>query len=418
MLCLFLSGGEDLQQRIYSVSEVNQYIKQLLEEQPILSGILIRGEISNYKVYPSGHHYFTLKDGQGALRCVLFAGSAKYLRFCPENGMKVVASGKISAYPRDGAYQLYCTRLVSDGVGDLHIAFEQLKQKLYAQGLFAPEHKKALPAYPRCIAIVTSPAGAAVHDMIRILRRRYPLSKVLLLPVRVQGKEAPPEIASAIRYANRFQLADVLIVGRGGGSIEDLWAFNEEIVAQAIYDSQIPVISAVGHEPDVTISDLVADCRASTPSNAAEIVVPDQGELRRKLQTLSERMSKNQRHKIDVYDRRLQELQRKRVLADPMAFLQDRSMQLDFTQEKLVAAVERVLERYTYRFTHAAASLDAMSPLGVLRRGYCVAQKEDKTILRSCLQAEPGESISLRLADGRLQCVVTKKGDEHEKSDI
>ena len=418
MLCLFLSGGEDLQQRIYSVSEVNQYIKQLLEEQPILSGILIRGEISNYKVYPSGHHYFTLKDGQGALRCVLFAGSAKYLRFCPENGMKVVASGKISAYPRDGAYQLYCTRLVSDGVGDLHIAFEQLKQKLYAQGLFAPEHKKALPAYPRCIAIVTSLAGAAVHDMIRILRRRYPLSKVLLLPVRVQGKEAPPEIASAIRYANRFQLADVLIVGRGGGSIEDLWAFNEEIVAQAIYDSQIPVISAVGHEPDVTISDLVADCRASTPSNAAEIVVPDQGELRRKLQTLSERMSKNQRHKIDVYDRRLQELQRKRVLADPMAFLQDRSMQLDFTQEKLVTAVERVLESYTHRFTHAAASLDAMSPLRVLRRGYCVAQKEDKTILRSCLQAEPGESISLRLADGRLQCVVTKKGDEHEKSDI
>ena len=418
MLCLFLSGGEDLQQRIYSVSEVNQYIKQLLEEQPILSGILIRGEISNYKVYPSGHHYFTLKDGQGALRCVLFAGSAKYLRFCPENGMKVVASGKISAYPRDGAYQLYCRRLVSDGVGDLHIAFEQLKQKLYAQGLFAPEHKKALPAYPRCIAIVTSPAGAAVHDMIRILRRRYPLSKVLLLPVRVQGKEAPPEIASAIRYANRFQLADVLIVGRGGGSIEDLWAFNEEIVAQAIYDSQIPVISAVGHEPDVTISDLVADCRASTPSNAAEIVAPDQGELRRKLQTLSERMSKNQRHKIDVYDRRLQELQRKRVLADPMAFLQDRSMQLDFTQEKLVTAVERVLESYTHRFTHAAASLDAMSPLRVLRRGYCVAQKEDKTILRSCLQAEPGESISLRLADGRLQCVVTKKGDEHEKSDI
>ena len=418
MLCLFLSGGEDLQQRIYSVSEVNQYIKQLLEEQPILSGILIRGEISNYKVYPSGHHYFTLKDGQSALRCVLFAGSAKYLRFCPENGMKVVAFGKISAYPRDGAYQLYCTRLVSDGVGDLHIAFEQLKQKLYAQGLFAPEHKKALPAYPRCIAIVTSPAGAAVHDMIRILRRRYPLSKVLLLPVRVQGKEAPPEIASAIRYANRFQLADVLIVGRGGGSIEDLWAFNEEIVAQAIYDSQIPVISAVGHEPDVTISDLVADCRASTPSNAAEIVAPDQGELRRKLQTLSERMSKNQRHKIDVYDRRLQELQHKRVLADPMAFLQDRSMQLDFTQEKLVTAVERVLESYTHRFTHAAASLDAMSPLRVLRRGYCVAQKEDKTILRSCLQAEPGESISLRLADGRLQCVVTKKGDEHEKSDI
>ena len=234
MLCLFLSGGENLLQRILAVSEVNQFIKQIIEDEPLLSSILVRGEISNYKVYPSGHHYFTLKDGQSALRCVIFAGATRYLRFRPENGMKVVAAGKISVYPRDGAYQLYCTRLVSDGVGDLHIAFEQLKQKLYAQGLFAPEHKKPLPLYPRCIAIITSPAGAAVHDMIRMLRRRYPLSKVVLLPVRVQGAEAPPEIAAAIRYANRHKLADVLIVGRGGGSIEDLWAFNEEVVAQAI----------------------------------------------------------------------------------------------------------------------------------------------------------------------------------------
>lgn len=418
MLCLFLSGGENLLQRILAVSEVNQFIKQIIEDEPLLSSILVRGEISNYKVYPSGHHYFTLKDGQSALRCVIFAGATRYLRFRPENGMKVVAAGKISVYPRDGAYQLYCTRLVSDGVGDLHIAFEQLKQKLYAQGLFAPEHKKPLPLYPRRIAVITSPAGAAVHDMIRILRRRYPLSKVVLLPVRVQGVEAPPEIAAAIRYANRHKLADVLIVGRGGGSIEDLWAFNEEVVAQAIYDSDIPVISAVGHEPDVTISDLVADRRASTPSNAAEIVVPDQAELRRKLETLAARMIKTQQHKIEVYSHRLRELQRKRVLSDPMAFLQDRSMQLDLTQEKLVSAMQRHLEQSTRRFTHAAAALDAMSPLRVLHRGYCVAQKADKTILRSSQQAEVGERVTLHLAEGSLQCEVMKRGEDHEKSDL
>ena len=405
-------------QRILAVSEVNQFIKQIIEDEPLLSSILVRGEISNYKVYPSGHHYFTLKDGQSALRCVIFAGATRYLRFRPENGMKVVAAGKISVYPRDGAYQLYCTRLVSDGVGDLHIAFEQLKQKLYAQGLFAPEHKKPLPLYPRCIAIITSPAGAAVHDMIRILRRRYPLSKVVLLPVRVQGAEAPPEIAAAIRYANRHKLADVLIVGRGGGSIEDLWAFNEEVVAQAIYDSDIPVISAVGHEPDVTISDLVADRRASTPSNAAEIVVPDQAELRRKLETLAARMIKTQQHKIEVYSHRLRELQRKRVLSDPMAFLQDRSMQLDLTQEKLVSAMQRHLEQSTRRFTHAAAALDAMSPLRVLHSCYCVAQKEDRTILRSSQQAEVGERVTLHLAEGSLQCEVMKRGEDHEKSDL
>lgn len=388
MLCLFLSGGENLLQRILAVSEVNQFIKQIIEDEPLLSSILVRGEISNYKVYPSGHHYFTLKDGQSALRCVIFAGATRYLRFRPENGMKVVAAGKISVYPRDGAYQLYCTRLVSDGVGDLHIAFEQLKQKLYAQGLFAPEHKKPLPLYPRRIAVITSPAGAAVHDMIRILRRRYPLSKVVLLPVRVQGAEAPPEIAAAIRYANRHKLADVLIVGRGGGSIEDLWAFNEEVVAQAIYDSDIPVISAVGHEPDVTISDLVADRRASTPSNAAEIVVPDQAELRRKLETLAARMIKTQQHKIEVYSHRLRELQRKRVLSDPMAFLQDRSMQLDLTQEKLVSAMQRHLEQSTRRFY----------PCGGSAGRHESAARAASGLLRG---AEGGQDDPAQLAAGR-----------------
>ena len=406
------------QQHIFAVSEVNGLIKDLIDGTPQLSGLYIRGELSNYKIYPSGHHYFTLKDGQSALRCVMFKSSAMKLRFRPENGMQAVVFGRISVFPRDGAYQLYCTQLSPDGVGDLYVAFEQLKQKLQQEGLFDPAHKKPLPLYPQRIAIVTSGAGAAVHDMIRILRRRYPLSKVLLLPVRVQGEGAAREIAGAIAYANRFQLADVLIVGRGGGSIEDLWPFNEEVVARAIYASDIPVISAVGHEPDVTISDLVADRRASTPSNAAELAVPDQAELRRKLQMLAERMCKSQQHKIDGYDRRLRELQRKRVLTDPMAFLQDRSMQLDLTQERLVSAMERVIDRNTRRFTHAAASLDAMSPLRVLRRGYCVAQKADKTLLRSSTQAERGENIFLRLAEGSLQCQVMKRGEEHEESNL
>ena len=407
-----------VEQTVFSVSEVNQLIKRLLDQVPQLQEIYVRGEISNYKLYPSGHHYFTLKDENGAMRCVMFKGQAQHLRFRPENGMKVIAFGRISVFPRDGAYQLYCAELLAEGLGELHVAFEQLKEKLYKEGLFDASHKKPLPKYPQRIAIITSPAGAAVHDMIRILRARYPLSKVVLLPVRVQGAEAPPEIAAAIRYANRHKLADVLIVGRGGGSIEDLWAFNEEVVAQAIYDSDIPVISAVGHEPDVTISDLVADRRASTPSNAAEIVVPDQAELRRKLETLAARMIKTQQHKIEVYSHRLRELQRKRVLSDPMAFLQDRSMQLDLTQEKLVSAMQRHLEQSTRRFTHAAAALDAMSPLRVLHRGYCVAQKEDRTILRSSQQAEVGERVTLHLAEGSLQCEVMKRGEDHEKSDL
>ena len=247
---------------IFTVSEVNQFIKDLLDNVPPLQEVLLRGELSNYKLYPSGHHYFTLKDSQCSLKCVMFRGSAVRLRFRPENGMQVIASGRISVYPRDGAYQLYCTGLTPEGAGDLSVAFEQLKEKLRKEGLFDETHKNPLPPYPRRIAIVTSPAGAAVHDMIRILRRRYPIAKVLLLPVRVQGTEAPAEIAGAIRYANARSLADVLITGRGGGSLEDLWAFNDERVARAIYDSDIPVISAVGHEPDVAISDFVADRRA------------------------------------------------------------------------------------------------------------------------------------------------------------
>lgn len=393
---------------IFTVTELNQFIKDLLDNVPPLTDLLLRGEISNYKMYPSGHHYFTLKDGQCAVKCVLFKGSAMKLRFRPENGMQVIASGRISVYPRDGAYQLYCTGLSPDGVGDLSVAYEQLKEKLRLEGLFDEAHKKPLPPYPQRIAIVTSPAGAAIHDMIRILRRRYPIAKVLLLPVRVQGTEAPAEIAGAIRYANRHQLADVLITGRGGGSLEDLWAFNDERVARAIYDSEIPVISAVGHEPDVAISDFVADRRASTPSNAAEIAVPDMAELLRWLDGAEMRMARGVTRQLGAARERLDGLAGKRVLTDPMALVADKGMQLDHVQHRLAAAMRAVTDRENGRFAALAASLDALSPLRVLGRGYALAQTEDGTVLRSAAQTAAGQRIRVRLAQGQLVCDVAE----------
>ena len=398
-------------QYIFTVSEVNQFIKDLLDNVPPLQEVLLRGEISNYKLYPSGHHYFTLKDSQCSLKCVMFRGSAARLRFRPENGIQVIASGRISVYPRDGAYQLYCTGLTPEGAGDLSVAFEQLKEKLRKEGLFDETHKKP--------AIVTSPAGAAVHDMIRILRRRYPIAKVLLLPVRVQGTEAPAEIAGAIRYANARSLADVLITGRGGGSLEDLWAFNDERVARAIYDSDIPVISAVGHEPDVAISDFVADRRASTPSNAAEIAVPDMAELLRTLDAARSRMTQSIRRDIAAHSRRLESLSKKRVLTDPTAYLADRRQDVDHMTHRLCAAMRVVTDVQNRRFGALAASLDALSPLKVLGRGYALAQQPDGTVLRSADQARIGETLRLRLADGALRCQVKEKENEHgSKKDV
>ena len=407
------------ERHVFTVTELNNCVKELVESVPAFGDLLLRGEVSNYKVYPSGHHYFTLKDSESALRCVMFKGSAMKLRFKPENGMQVIASGRISVYPRDGAYQLYCNGLSADGVGDLYVAFEQLKDKLYREGLFDPAHKKPLPRFPQRIAIVTSSAGAAVHDMIRILRRRYPIAKVLLLPVRVQGTEAPAEIAGAIRYANAHGLADVLITGRGGGSLEDLWAFNDERVARAIYDSDIPVISAVGHEPDVAISDFVADRRASTPSNAAEIAVPDMAELLRTLDAAHSRMTQSIRRDIAAHSHRLESLSKKRVLTDPTAYLADRRQDVDHMTHRLCAAMRVVTDVQNRRFGALAASLDALSPLKVLGRGYALAQQPDGTVLRSADQARIGETLRLRLADGALRCQVKEKENEHgSKKDV
>ena len=394
--------------QVYEVSQINEYLRLRFEEDEFLAGVFIRGEISNYKVYPSGHHYFTLKDSQSALRCVMFRSNAYRLRFRPENGMKVIACGRISVFPRDGAYQLYCTELTPDGVGDLHVAFEQLKAKLQAEGLFTPERKKPLPRFPHRIAIVTSSAGAALHDMLRILRKRYPLTEVVLLAVRVQGAEAPAEIAAALRYANRFRVADLIITGRGGGSIEDLWAFNDERVARAIAASGIPVISAVGHEPDVTISDYVADLRAATPSNAAELAVPDQAELRQYLAarqslllTLMNRRLKAERQRVDA-------LASSRSLRSPMNYINDRRLLLDYDDRRLRAAAQRLLGRDRERFVRLTAKLDAMSPLKVLSRGYSLAHNETGNVVHSVKQLTVGESLHIDFADGRAKAQITE----------
>ena len=401
-----------MEQHIYSVSELNGLVKAVLESVPEFSNVYVRGEISNYKLYPSGHHYFTLKDAEGAIRCVMFKGQALRLRFRPENGMKVIAMGRVTVYPRDGAYQLYCDALSPDGVGDLHVAFEQLKEKLWKEGLFDEKHKKPLPKYPQTIAIITSSAGAAVHDMIRILRRRYPLAKVKLLPVRVQGVEAPPEIVGALRYANRHKVADLIITGRGGGSIEDLWAFNDERVARAIFDSEIPVISAVGHEPDVTIADFVADARAATPSHAAEMAVPDQTELLERLQSLKLHMARSQSRRLELLRRRLNELAKKRVLTDPLAPVQDKRLLLDHVQKELCHAALARLAKPRQQVAALAASLDALSPLKVLGRGFALVVDEDGKPLRRAEDAAVGSRVTARLAKGKLRCRVEEKLEE------
>jgi len=391
---------------VYSVSEINNRIKNLLDSDPILGRVYVRGELSNYKIYPSGHHYFTLKDKEASLRCVLFRGDAQRLRFRPENGMGVTCMGRISVFPRDGAYQMYVTQLSPEGLGDLYLAYEQLKSRLQEEGLFDREHKKPIPAMPERIAVITSGAGAAVRDVIRVLGKRWPLAKVLVLPVRVQGAEAPPEIAGAIRYANRYCVADLIITGRGGGSMEDLWAFNDERVARAIYESDLPVISAVGHEPDVTIADFVADLRAATPSNGAELSVPDEEEVREQLAAFSARLNQAMRKKADLYRTKLAELAARPVLASPGGYVQQRRMELDRLSENLFAAEDRFLAENKQRYVRLVASLEAMSPLKVLARGFSVTTRENGSVVSDAAGVKTGERVHVKLSRGSLHCLV------------
>ncbi len=391
------------------VTALNQYVKGLLDRDRLLAGVYVRGEISNYKKYPSGHHYFSLKDAESSIRCVLFKGNAASLRFRPENGMKVVVSGRVSVYPRDGAYQLYCQRMIPDGVGELALAFEQLKNRLAGEGLFDQSRKKPLPPFPKRIALVTSPAGAAVRDMIRILGARWPMTEVLVVPVRVQGEEAAGEIASALDFVNALKLADLIITGRGGGSMEDLWAFNEEVVARAIVRSRIPVISAVGHEPDVTISDFAADRRASTPSNAAELAVPDQEELRETLDHLYNRLDRAVDRRLQARRERLARLSGSPFLRSPLGAIEQKRLTLDLYRQRMDRALDRRTGGCRETMGRLAASLDALSPFRVMGRGYAIPYTQAGTVLTSVRQAETGDPLELRVSDGRVLCRIEGK---------
>ncbi|MBE6952663.1 MAG: exodeoxyribonuclease VII large subunit [Ruminococcaceae bacterium] len=393
--------------QVISVTELNSYIKSLLDDNPLLKRIAVKGEISNYRPNSSGHLYFTLKDEGSAIRCVMFKAAAQKLSFTPENGMKVIAVGSISAFVRDGQYQLYLSSLTPDGVGDLYVAFEQLKQRLGAEGLFDPAKKKPIPRYPRMIALVTSPTGAAIRDMLRILKKRYPIARVLVVPVKVQGVGAAEEIAEAITYLNGKRYIDVIIAGRGGGSIEDLWCFNEEVVARAIAASKIPVVSAVGHEPDVTIADYAADLRAATPSNGAELTTPDAAELTMRLNERQVLLARQMTARIDALAKRLEAIGEKRVYASPVNYIDEKRMALDYLVNRFQHVGEKVLTAGQHRLANAAARLDAMSPLKVLGRGYAIAMREDGSAVRRAADLAVGDSVSVRFAEGKANCEVT-----------
>lgn len=414
---------------IYTVTQLNQQIKGMLESNPSFRNIFVQGEISNYKQHTSGHHYMTLKDADGAISAVLFRADAARLRFRLMNGMKVIARGRVSSFPKTGQVQLYLADLMPDGTGALHLAFEQLKSKLYAEGLFDQSHKQEIPRMPRTIALVTSPTGAAVRDMIRILGRRYPLADVQLWPVLVQGENAAADIAKTIARVNAHGQADVMIVGRGGGSLEDLWAFNEEIVARAIYNSKIPVISAVGHEPDVTIADFVADLRAPTPSGAAELAVPDRGELSILIDREQERLMTALENRLNGLANRLQAQEDRLARCTPAQYVAERrrrteeliermrlaqlrkidSLKTGFSyQEKKLRDMPGVLlERRRGKLQSLSGQLDALSPLRVLARGFSVVTDAQNKIITDSADLQTGDAVTLRFAQGTAKAQIT-----------
>ncbi|OUN00654.1 MAG: exodeoxyribonuclease VII large subunit [Paenibacillaceae bacterium ZCTH02-B3] len=448
--------------RILTVRELNRYIKLRLDRDELLQDVWVRGEISNFKHHTSGHMYFTLKDEGGLIRCVMFASHNQRLPFLPKDGMKVLARGGVSVFERDGQYQLYVTTMQPDGIGSLHLAFEQLKRKLQAEGLFDPTLKRPIPPYPRTVGVITSPTGAAVRDIITTLQRRNPSVRILLYPVQVQGTGAAPSIVRAIAAMNRLGEADVLIVGRGGGSLEELWAFNEEAVARAIRASRIPVISAVGHETDFTIADFAADLRAPTPTAAAELAVPHAGELQMRLVHLRQRMTKSVRlilgqarerwghatrspyftqpHRVLLYraerldrlaDRLRHRMEARRERARERLARLNIRLNAASPLERIAAARSRsdaaaralklaVLAQLRYKrdaFAARLRELDALSPLKVMARGYgLVYDAEERTIIRSVGQVRPGDRVRVRLADGRMDCRVQSL-EREEKPD-
>jgi exodeoxyribonuclease VII large subunit len=441
-----------VEQRIYSIKELNRYIRMKLESDNVLSEVWIRGEISNFTHHSSGHMYFTLKDADSRIKTIMFASHNQRLPFIPKEGTRVIAKGNVSVYERDGQYQFYVTQMQPDGVGSLYLAYEQLKSKLESAGWFLPERKKAIPRFPKVIGVVTSPTGAAVRDIITTLERRYPRANVILYPVLVQGKGAAPSIVKAIKALNESAEADVLIVGRGGGSLEELWAFNEEIVAHAIYHSSIPVISAVGHETDFTIADFVADLRAATPTAAAELAVPHQAELMAVIKQRQNMLYRLVQSKVEQAQLSLKRVQRSPVLVHPKRSLTQHIERLDALQTRskylirnyislqtsrhsqihhqllryhpaqtfmnlkrrhteltrqLGQGIERIMREHKQRLGGSIRHLDALSPLKVMERGYSlVYDQQEEKLIKSVGDVHLGDLITVKVADGDLSCQV------------
>ena len=397
---------------VHSVSDVTRYIKGMFEGEEILSDLLIRGEVSNFKRYPSGHCYFTLKDAGASMKCVMFNGYARSLRFTPENGIQVIAGGSVSVYERDGAYQLYVNALTPEGAGALALAFEQLKEKLHAEGLFDEAHKQPLPRFPRRIGIVTSSAGAVLRDIHKVAKRRWPSVQLILCPVLVQGTEAAGQIAAAIRFFTEKDPVDVLIVGRGGGSAEDLWAFNEEPVVRAIYVSRIPVISAVGHETDTTLADFVSDRRAATPSQAAEFAVPDADELRQYADGLLLRLHAGRMRQMEQRRMRLRMLLDRPWYRNPKLLLAAPMQRTDRALERLHHAAKDGRTNARHRLELVLKRLELLNPVQILYRGFSVVEKDGKTVTRS-KELAADDLLTITFADGKVSAVVAAKEKEH-----
>ncbi len=390
---------------VYSVSQLNSYVKGVLDRDENLAHIFVTGEISNFKAHYSGHLYMTVKDETASIKAVMFAGNASKLRFKPENGMKILAFGTVSLFPRDGSFQLYINDMQPDGVGALNIAFEQLKKKLEAEGLFSQKFKKPLPEFPQKIGVITSSTGAAVQDIFNVLKRRFPVAEVVLRSCQVQGDGAAEDIAKAIYEFNKFKAADVLIVGRGGGSIEDLWAFNEEIVARAVFSSEIPVISAVGHETDYTICDFVADLRAPTPSAAAECAVPDIFELKSNLVSLKQHIFSLTRTRVNLERAKISSIEKSLALRDPVTNINEQRKELVYLTEKLTGLTNSVLDSNKSKISALAGKLDVLSPLNVISRGYALVEKDAKPVTK-VKDLKKDDVISIKLSDGQIKANV------------
>ena len=402
-------------QEAVTVTALNQYISALMSHDDVLTGIAVRGEISNCKHHTSGHLYFSLKDEAGVLKCVAFRSAASRLTFRPEDGMKVIACGSVNVYSPAGQYQLYVQTMMPDGQGDLFAAFERLKAKLEADGLFAPERKKEIPKFPRTVGVITSSSGAAMEDIINIVTRRYPLAGLILYPVAVQGADAPPDLIRAVRYFDAHP-TDVVIIGRGGGSMEDLWCFNDEGLARAIADCRVPVISAVGHETDFTICDFVADLRAPTPSAAAELAVPDRGELAERIASLRRKAIVALRSRAQLAETRLARYTESAVMKDPGRILYPYAAALAATEDRLRLAIRRRTEGETHRLAMLAERLHGLSPLAILARGYGAVSDEGGRLIKRATELTIGSKVHIRLADGTADAQITQvtEGESHE----